>query len=332
MLALCLLLSFPLMAQTTVRIKDIAYIQGVRENQLMGFGIVTGLEGDGDSRNSSLLAYTLSNLVSSFGVEISPQQVRSRNCAAVMVTADIPPFVRPGDRITVRVSSIGDADSLAGGVLLQTNLKAANNNVYAVAQGTVSAASGDDSVKTVATVPDGAIIERSVLSEFITDGVVSIVLYNPDFTTAYSVATAIAEELPDNQVKALDGSLIQVTLTEEQAEDPVGIISRIESLQINPDISAKVVINPRSGVIVMGKDVRIGKVAVSYKGDKISVGVGSPFGRQEEPKEHFLIEENTTVENFVTVLQEVGMKTEVIVDILKAIQKSGSLYGKLITM
>lgn len=315
--------------QTTVRIKDIAYIEGVRENQLLGFGLVTGLDGKGDSSESVLLKKTLKNLINSFSISIEENDVRSRNCAAVIVTADIPPFVRPGDRISVGVSSVGDAKSLEGGILLQTNLQAGNGTVYAVAQGMLTTSTRRDAVKTVATVQDGAIVEREVLSTFFENNSVSLVLYNPDFSTASSVASAVAETFPEAEVNPVDASLITVSLPQEYEDNPVGFISRLERLEINPDFAAKVVINPRSGVVVFGKDVKIGRVAVSYKEDNIQVG--TPFGGNEK-KEQFMIEDDTTVEDLITVLQEVGLKTDVIIEILKAIEKTGALFGKLVIM
>ena len=164
-------------SQETVRIKDIAYIQGVRENQLTGFGIVTGLAGKGDSDSSLLLKKILSNLLSGFGITIPPKDIKSKNSAAVMVTTDIPPFIRPGDRIPVTLSSIGDAKSLEGGVLLQTNLKAANNKVYAVAQGMIAYTDLGKSIKTVGYIPGGAIVEREAVSTISNNNYVSIILY-----------------------------------------------------------------------------------------------------------------------------------------------------------
>lgn len=315
--------------QTTVRIKDIAYIEGVRENQLLGFGLVTGLDGRGDSSESVLLKKALKNLIGSFNISITEDDLRSRNSAAVIVTSDIPPFVRPGDRISVEVSSVGDAKSLEGGILLQTNLQAGNGTVYAVAQGMITTSTRRDAVKTVGTVPDGAIVEREVLSTFVENNSVSLVLYNPDFSTASSVANAVSETFPDAEVNPVDASLITISMPQEYEENPVGFISSLEKLKINPDFSAKVVINPRSGVVVFGKDVKIGRVAVSYQEDNIQVG--TPFV-SDEKKEQFMIEDDTTVEDLVTVLQDVGLKTDVIIEIIKAIEKTGALFGKLVIM
>ena len=162
-----------------VRLKDIAYLQGVRENQLVGFGLITGLEGNGDSSNSALLKNVLSNLLSSFSISIDTDDISSRNTAVVMVTADIPAFVRSGDRISIHVSSLGDARSLSSGVLLQTPLKASNGIIYAVAQGQVGRGGVNTGPETVSIIPGGAIVEREVLSNYLDNNRVSILLRNP---------------------------------------------------------------------------------------------------------------------------------------------------------
>lgn len=314
-----------------VRLKDIATIQGIRENQLVGFGLVTGLDGRGDSSNSKLLRTVLSNLLSVFDVSISESDIRSKNCAVVTVTADIPSFVRIGDRIGIYVSSIGDAKSLEGGVLLQTNLQAANGNVYAVAQGKLSIVQSAERTKTVGLVPGGAIVEREVISEFVSQNAVSIVLRNPDFGTAANVVDAVEAALPDYQVVAVDASLIRVVFPDEEEQNIVSIISNLEGVLVQPDTDARVVVNARSGVVVFGKSVRIGEVAVAYKGTNISVGEVRR-SRNGEQKNMFTTTDVTTVEDLVQLLQTVGLTTENIIEILKAIERAGALYGRLIVM
>lgn len=314
-------------AAPEVRIKDIAYIQGVRENQLVGIGLVTGLNGKGDSSRSPLLGKTMSNLLGTFDIQINPEEIRSKNCALVTVTADIPPFVRPGDRISVQVSSLVDAKNLQGGVLLQTNLQGANGKVYAVAQGVIPV-TGKSENKTSAVLPGGAIVEREVLSGFFAENRVNVVLRFPDFATSYTVAEAISAEMENAEVQPVDASLVQVTIPEEMRENPVQFISSVENIRVVPSSTGKVVINPRSGVVVIGENVRIGKVAVSYKGDSISVG--GFYG--DEPQEQFTLPEFTTVDELVEVMQTVGLKSDVIIEILQAIEKAGALFGELIIM
>jgi flagellar P-ring protein precursor FlgI len=253
--------------------------------------------------------------------------VWSKNCDLVTVTADIPPFIRPGDRISVQVSSILDATNLQGGVLLQTPLKAANGNSYAVAQGVIPVTDKWGN-KTSAVLPAGAIVEREVLSDFRNNERVNVVLRFPDFATSFAVAEALSSMDENIEAVPLDASLVQVTMPEEMRENPVRFISMIEETTLTPSMSGKVVINPRSGVVVIGENVRIGKVAVSYKGDSISVGGFYDDRNQEQ----FTFPEYTTVDELVDVMQTVGLKTDVIIEVLQAIDKAGALFGELIIM
>jgi flagellar P-ring protein precursor FlgI len=216
---------------------------------------------------------------------------------------------------------------LEGGVLLQTNLRAANENVYAVAQGKLVITERNELVKTVGTVPGGAIVEREVLSTIDSRDTVSIALRRGDFATIYSIAQAIRDAFPDAEVFEEDASLIRVGVPEEFRENYIAFIVAIEKLQVTPDTVATVVVNPRSGVVVMGKEVKIGKVAVSYKGDNISIG--DTYGFQDGPKEQFVLNDGTTVDELVTIMQEIGIKTDIIIEILKAIDQAGALYGRL---
>lgn len=314
-------------AAPEVRIKDLAYIQGVRENQLVGIGIVTGLNGKGDNSRSTLLGETLSSLLTAFDIDVNPEDIRSKNCALVTVTSDIPPFIRAGDRISVTISSIVDAKNLQGGVLLQTNLKGANGETYAVAQGVVPITE-KSSNKTSAVLPGGALVERDVLSGFVTENRINVVLRYPDFATSYEVAEKIKETMENVEATALDASVIQVSIPEDMKENPVQFISQLENIKVTPSISGRVVINPKSGVVVIGENVRIGKVAVSYRGDSISVG---GFGA-DDVQEQFTFPEFTSVEDLVDVMQTVGLKTDVIIEVLQAIERAGALFGELIIM
>jgi flagellar P-ring protein precursor FlgI len=333
------LVAFSVFAVPTVRIKDIADLQGIRGNQLVGIGLVTGLAGRGDSQNSELLKAAIANLVSNFGFRIDPADVRSRNCAVVTVSGQIPAFVRAGETVDILVSSIGDARTLEGGVLLQTPLKAANGQVYALAQGRIfkpqeGVGINQRTAGTVGTVPDGAIIEQDVLSTFLDDNSLSILLRHPDFVTASSVSEAIRQQYPNILLQTVDAAMIELSIPDQWRADPVGFIAELESIQVTPEPSNKVVIDSSSGVIIFGEQVRIGKVAVSYQ--DISVNVG-PYGRppaglwDEEEREHnFVFDQTTTVEELVEVLKTIGLETQMIIHIIKAIDRAGSLYGTLI--
>ena len=331
-----LLLGISAFAVPTVRIKDIADLRGIRDNQLVGIGLVTGLAGRGDSQNSELLKAAIANLVSNFGFRIDPADIRSRNCAVVTVSCQIPAFVRAGETVDILVSSIGDARTLDGGVLLQTPLKAANGEVYALAQGQIfslQAAAGSNQ-KTVGSIPGGAILEQDVVSSFLDDNSLSILLRHPDFVTANSVSEAIRQKYPDVLLQTVDAAMIQLSIPDQWRANPVGFIAELESIQVTPEPSNKVVIDSSTGVIIFGEQVRIGKVAVSYQDISVDVGpYGRPAGwlRDEEEREHnFVFDQTTTVEQLVDTLRTVGLETQMIIHIIKAIDRAGSLYGTLV--
>jgi flagellar P-ring protein precursor FlgI len=330
------LLGISAFAVPTVRIKDIADLRGIRDNQLVGIGLVTGLAGRGDSQNSELLKAAIANLVSNFGFRIDPADVRSRNCAVVTVSCQIPAFVRAGETVDILVSSIGDARTLDGGVLLQTPLKAANGEVYALAQGQIfslQAAAGSNQ-KTVGSIPGGAILEQDVVSSFLDDNSLSILLRHPDFVTANSVSEAIRQKYPDVLLQTVDAAMIQLSIPDQWRANPVGFIAELESIQVTPEPSNKVVIDSSTGVIIFGEQVRIGKVAVSYQDISVDVGpYGRPAGwlRDEEEREHnFVFDQTTTVEQLVDTLRTIGLETQMIIHIIKAIDRAGSLYGTLV--
>jgi flagellar P-ring protein precursor FlgI len=339
-LCCCLLLAgLPAGAVPQVRVKDIATIQGIRTNQLSGIGLVTGLAGKGDGAGSELLKRTLSNFIQHFGIEIAPADIKSRNCAVVMVSAEVPGFIRPGERLDVQVASIGDARSLDGGMLLQTNLQAANEQVYAVAQGKIAVPLGGNgrtsgaagsAALTLATIPQGAIVEREIVSRFVTDNRVSLILKYPDFVTANTLATVVRTAFAQARVVTRDASSVEIELPEDRRADPVAFISELESLSITPDSSNKVVIDARSGIIIMGEQVRIGKVAVSYK--DISVSVGAARWGDDSAPTYFTLGETTNVDDFVKALQTIGLAPQAIIEILKAIDKAGALYGVLVIL
>jgi flagellar P-ring protein FlgI len=317
-------------AAPQVRIKDIATVRGLRGNQVLGMGIVTGLDGKGDSATSPLLRTSVSSLVASFGITLAPADVKSRNAAVVMVSAELPAFARAGDRIDVTISSIGDARDLNGGILLQANLQAANGQPYAVAQGRVMTAADTTAAKTVGTISDGAIVEKDVVSQFLDNNVVSIVLRNPDFVTASAVQKAIEAAFSGITVTSRDASLIDVQLPEQARSNPVAFLAQLEALTVTPDTDGRVVINAATGVIVMGEKVRIGKVAVSYRTARVSIG-SSSSGATSTP-DLFVIPETTTVDDFVTALKAVGLKADVIIGVLKAVEQAGALFGSLVIL
>ncbi|MDP2989762.1 MAG: flagellar basal body P-ring protein FlgI, partial [Kiritimatiellota bacterium] len=260
-----------------VRIKDIGHVLEARDNQLMGFGLVVGLRNTGDKSQTGYTQQALTNLLSRMGVVPQGVNFSSRNAAAVMVTAILPPFGKPGQKIDVTVSSVGDATSLQGGTLLVTPLHGVDDQVYAVAQGSllVGADSNTPLVPyvrqrqvNVGRIPDGAMVEKEVPVSIANKGAVTIVLNEADFTTANRVAVSIAAAGID--ASARDAGTVTVSVS--GAEDLVALIATIENLKVVPDMVAKIVVNERTGTIVIGENVRISPVAVSYAGIEVEIG------------------------------------------------------------
>ncbi|MGI6038572.1 MAG: flagellar basal body P-ring protein FlgI [Limnochordia bacterium] len=347
----------PQLGQPLVRIKDIARVQGVRDNQLVGLGLVVGLNGTGDGRGAVANIQMVVNMLENFGITVDADQLRVRNIAAVMVTATLPTDVRAGDNLDVTVSSLGDARSLQGGFLLQTPLEAANGRVYAVAQGPISiggfevsggGASASRNHATVGRIPAGAIVEREVPST-VTDGQeLTLVLHQPDFTTAARIADAIQGRLGRGTARALDRSAVLVQIPEPYQNDIVSLISTLEELQVQPDAAAKVVINERTGTVVMGHHVRIAAVAVAHGGlrvritPELEVHQPPPFSSgetvvgampqlevEEEEGALALIPTTTSVDDLVQALNTMGVTPRDIISILQAIDAAGALYGEL---
>jgi flagellar P-ring protein precursor FlgI len=274
--ALALLLPFGALASNNdhvVKLRDITIIEGVRDNQLVGYGLVLGLNHTGDTQQTFFTVQTLANTLQRLGVQIAPGVVVVKNVAAVFVTATLPPFSRPGMAVDVTVSSVGDAKSLEGGVLLMTPLRAANGQVYAVAQGPLTiggysegAAGNSKSVNhpTVGRISAGATVEREAAVDLSTFHTVSLLLRNPDFTSAFDTAQAINKEFGTIIATAIDSRRIDVNVEKSGIVSVPTLISRIQNLTINSQAPAKVVVNERTGTIVMGGDVRLSPVSVIH--------------------------------------------------------------------
>ena len=343
--------------QPTVRIKDIARFDGVRDNQLYGMGLVIGLEGTGDGRGSQANVQMVANMLERFGITVDREALRLRNVAAVMVTADLPAFARPGDRIDVTVSSFGDARSLQGGFLLQTPLQAADGQVYAVAQGPVSIggfnvrAGGSAAQRNhaaVGTVPGGAIVERYVPTTVVQDGnYLTLLLTEPDFTTAARVADVINQVFTPTTAQALDRSAIRLQLPQAFAGRVVEFIAAVEELPVTPDAVARVIINERTGTIVMGHRARVATVAVAHGSLRVRVESqpmvafsASPEGEpvvveqttvlvEEDRARTVVLESGASVEDVVQALNAIGATPRDIIAILQAIKAAGALYAHL---
>lgn len=344
-----------------LRVKDLARLEGVRENQLTGLGLVVGLRGTGDSSRSQASMEMVLNFLARYGVPVESMG-NLRNVAVVAVSAELPPFARGGDRIDVHVSSIGDAKSLSGGTLLQTPLTGADGKVYAVAQGPL-VVGGYGVYKnnelrevknhpTVATIPRGALVEREVPMEFLHGDKLRLVLNRPDFTTAGRLAAVINERIQPGLAEAKDGSLVEVTVPAVYRENPVEFIAALEALPVTPDKVARVVINERTGTVVIDENVRISPVAVTHGSITVKVmeegvayyrfskGEGEETGEAwAMTRDRVAVEEKevpvvalpagASLEEIVEVLNMIGTNPHDIAAILIAIDQAGALHGVL---
>ncbi len=343
-------------AEFTARIKDIASIEGVRENQLIGYGIVVGLNGTGDKSSSVFSQKAIANMMKEMGISLSAKDIKMKNVAAVVVTANIPAFVRPGVKIDCLVSSMGDATDLSNGVLLMTPLSGADGNVYAVAQGPLSlggysAGTGNSRKQknhpTVARIPNGAIVEREIPIKLEREGMVNISLNQPDFTTAYRIAKAVNSKW-EKSAYCLDAGIIDVKVPEDFKDNLVAFIYELENMRINPDTVAKVIINERTGTVVAGKDVRIDTVAISHGNLSIEVKskwmVSQPTPLSsgqttsvaddqikivEQKGNMAVMESGATIGDLANALNALGVSPRDMISIFQAIKESGALAADL---
>lgn len=318
-------INYIILSKNQVRIKDITVIEGLRENQLMGIGLVTGLNGKGDSNNFKLTSKMLLNLAANNGYNISTDDLKSKNVASVLVTAKVGPFTRPGDLISVSISSIGDSKSLEGGILLQTALKAADGNIYAVAQGKIIAGNREQNSLTTASIPDGAIIEREITSNYIINNKIRLLLKYPDFVTANQIREAILTINPGLTINSLDAGMIEIALTDNELNNPVNFIAQLEVLTVTPDYVASVVIDKKTGVIVIGEDIVIQNCSISTPFAQVTVG------NSRNNKNNFEIK-SQTVGELVKILNDSGLNTDEIISLIEAIHKVGAINAKLIIL
>lgn len=349
-------------AISSSRIKDIADFEGVRENQLVGYGLVVGLNGTGDNIKSINFAReSLISMLDRIGINSRDGQLKSKNVAAVMVTANLPPFGRQGSKIDVMVSALGDAKNLQGGTLVATPLVGANGEVYAVAQGqvaasAVSARGGGQSVSrgvpTSGRIPNGAIIENEV--DFALDSMTNIrlALRNPDFTTARRVSDAINAMLGTDTAKALDPTTVSLNVPSDYKDKVVDLMTKIEQLQVQPDQLAKVVIDENSGIVVIGKDVKINKLAIAqgnltikiseipfvsqplpFANGETIVGTTTAIDINEDIQSKLaVIDTGVNLQELVDGLNALGVTPRDLISILQAIKASGALQADVEVM
>jgi flagellar P-ring protein precursor FlgI len=343
-----------------IRVKDLVDFDGVRGNDLVGYGLIVGLNGTGDGiRNAPFTEEIMSNLLERLGVNVTGEEYRPKNVAAVFVTAALPPFARAGSRIDVTVSAIGDAKSLLGGTLVMTPLNGADGEIYAVAQGTIIAggisAEGEGArvvqgVPTSGTIPSGARVEREVDFDFAQMSVIRLALRSADFTTAGRIEEAINREFGKRVADMEDSGTVRVDVAAAGQRSPAHLIGRIENLEVEPASKARVVVDQRSGTIVMGEDVRISRVAVAQgnltlRVSEVPVVVQpNPFSEGETivlPRTQVDLqtgpgtgladlEESTSLSEVVEGLNALGVAPNDMIDILKSINAAGALHAEFL--
>lgn len=357
--ALMLLVAQVLQAETDMRvlIRDISTVEGVRSNALVGYGLVVGLNGTGDRRQTIFTTQTLSSVLQRMGVQVAPGAIRVNNVAAVFVTASLPPFARSGTKLDVTVSSVGDAKSIEGGLLVLTALRGPDGEVYATAQGPVAvggyAAGGGGNSRqvnhpTVGRVPAGGLVEREGPSQSPNLSVLNLLLEEDDFPIAETVAAAINSDLNTAVARVADGRRVELDLTRIPAQNPYALITRIEMLPITIHPKAKVVVNERTGTIVIGSDVKLGSASILHGTLTIEIstqfGVSQPapmsngetvplaqpsLNTEDSKARRIELGAGATVQDLVGGLQMIGATTRDVISILQALKKAGALRAEL---
>jgi flagellar P-ring protein precursor FlgI len=330
-----------------IRIKDIATVIEARENQLFGFGLVVGLRNTGDSKGIAMSSVALNNFLKKMGVT-SAKEFSSNNVASVVVTAALPPYAKKGQKIPVTVSSLGDSTSLVGGTLLVTPLQGADMKTYAVAQGAVIVGGMSEqstqgqyvkNQSTVGRIPEGAIVEAEVPVTFADQLNITIVFKEPNFSTITKASKAIQSRGFPN-AKAIDANTIKVPLSDLDSSDLISTIAKIETITFIPDSSSKIVINPKTGTVVIGEMVRLFPVAVTHGNISVKINnINQAGGGLTETQDTVRVVENdskmvylnptTTLSSLVNALNELGATPKDLISILQALQESGSLIGTL---
>jgi flagellar P-ring protein precursor FlgI len=341
-----------------VRLKDLVTIEGVRSNQLVGYGLVVGLNGTGDRQQTQFSVQSLTNLLQRMGVSVSPQTVTVKNTAAVIVTATMPPFAQPGATVDATVAAIGDASNLQGGLLVLTSLRGANGQVYATAQGSVvtggfvagrsSANSQTVNHPTVGLIPNGVSIERAAPSVPI-GTVVKLQLKDADFTTSARVAAAVNRHFGKNELAHAENSgLVSVVVPPNYTSQPTEFVAELEGLSVDPDRAARVVINERTGTVVLGKDVHIAPVAIMHGNLTVEIQTTympvepGPFSAappavvpqtavnaKDEKARDVVLKDGATVEELVKALAAIGSTTRDVIAILENLRAAGALDAEV---
>lgn len=359
---LCAQIFTPVFANAQSRIKDLVFVEGVRDNQLVGYGIVVGLQGTGDGlRNSPFTKQTVEAMLERMGVNVRDQQLQTKNVAAVMVTASLPPFSTQGSRLDVTVSAMGDAKSLSGGTLIVTPLMGADGQVYAVAQGQITIGGFEATGKTGTSIgrgvttngriPSGALVERELQFDIAKMTEIRLALRNPDFTTARRIAGAINENVGVMVANVDNPSTVVLAKPIGYPGDMVSLITRIEKLNVQPDTIAKIVVDESSGIVVMGENVRVATVAVAQGNLTISVqedpfvSQPNPFSKgetvagtkssvkvEEDDGDLIVVKGGVALKDLVAGLNSLGVNPRDLIQILQALKAAGALQAEIEVM
>jgi len=341
------------------RLLDLCHVVGVRDNQLVGYGVITGLDGTGDDVSAPFAMQSLRSLLRRLGVQIDQKQLRLRNVAAVIVTTDIPPFVRSGTRLDITVSSIGNAKSLRGGVLVQTPLRGADRKTYAVAQGSLvvggfsASGSSGSSVQAgttnTARIPAGALVEREIPAQIEKDGAITLALHSPNFVTAQRIVEAVNGEFGKGTASAADSGAVTVKTKGKYQKNPVGMLAALNAIDVQPEVEARVIVNERTGTIVLGGDVRLLPVAIAQGGITITIQE-TPRAEQPNPLGQgdtaILPETNvessearpvvayldgaTSLSEVAQALSTFGLSPRELASILQALKAAGALRAEIV--
>lgn len=354
-----LLAMLPVTGQAGSRLKELVTLEGVRENQLIGYGLVVGLNGTGDRRQTVFSTQSLTNMLQQMGVAVSPAAIRVNNIAAVMVTANLPTFLQPGAKIDVTAAAIGDASSLQGGLLLLTSLRGVDGQVYAVAQGPVvtgsftvgkSGTGSTTNHPTVGKVPNGATVERAG-PQVVFDQHINLHLRQADFTTSVRIAEAINKRFSgtdERLAQSENSAVVKVQVPKSYASRAAEFVAEVEMLQVDADRTAKVVINERTGTVVMGKEVKISPIAIMHgpltveietsfdvsQPQPLSQGTTEVVPRvgvniKEEKTRNVVLKQGATVEELVKSLASIGSTTRDVIAILQSLKAAGALEAEL---
>lgn len=341
-----------------VRLKDIASFSGVRSNELVGYGLVVGLSGTGDGTNSAFTTTSMVNMLEKMGVRVDRSAIKPKNVAAVMVTTKMPVSSKPGSQLDVTVSSIGDADSLLGGVLLMTPMKGIDGQIYALAQGSLTlggysaggeAATASKNFVTVGRIPNGATVERAVNFKFNNQNKITINLEISDFGTAMQVMNSVNGAIGGGFAKATDASTVEIAVPRQFRGNIVPLMASLENLEVSPDAKAKVVVDEKTGTIVLGRSVRLSKVAVAHGNLQVVVAESAdvsqpgPFAPSsaetvvtpetdvdvQEDNNRLMLVEGATLQELVDGLNAIGATPRDLISILRTMKAAGALHAEL---